>query len=155
MEIRLHALHGMHFIMYHYDHPINSKTSQFIFVRPQEHENDSPAFTKMSTDREERFWKNAFTDAPSPALKKKKRGEKLSLPDLFWGEGCVCIGDRCFHWIHVEGRSNRRKNTPLQTKAYTWGRGQIYAPLLFALNDTNSHSSIVSFLPALSQIKLA
>ena len=35
----------------------------------------------MSTDREERFSKNAFTDSPSP--KKKKQGEKLSLPDRF------------------------------------------------------------------------
>ena len=26
MEIRLHALHGMHFIMCHYDHPIRKRS---------------------------------------------------------------------------------------------------------------------------------
>ena len=151
MEIRLHILHGMHFIMYHDDHPIRKRYSSFSSA----HKN-----TKTITERLQKcpltvksVFEKMRLQMPPPL---KKRGKKLSLPDLFWGEGCVCIGDRCFHWIHaVEGRSNLRKNIPLQTKAYTWGRGRIYAPLLFALNNTNSHSSIVSFLPALSQLKLA
>ena len=151
MEIRLHVLHGMHFIMYHDDHPIRKRYSSFSSA----HKN-----TKTITERLQKcpltvksVFEKMRLQMPPPL---KKRGKKLSLPDLFWGEGCVCIGDRCFHWIHaVEGRSNRRKNIPLQTKAYTWGRGRIYAPLLFALNNTNSHSSIVCFLPALSQLKLA
>ena len=29
MEIRLNALHGIHFIMYHYDHPIRKRHSSF------------------------------------------------------------------------------------------------------------------------------
>ena len=33
MEIRLHALHGMHFIMYHYDHPIRKRHSSFSSAR--------------------------------------------------------------------------------------------------------------------------
>ena len=151
MEIRLHILHGMHFIMYHDDHPIRKRYSSFSSA----HKN-----TKTITERWQKcpltvksVFEKMRLQMPPPL---KKRGKKLSLTDLFWGEGCVCIGDRCFHWIHaVEGRSNRRKNIPLQTKAYTWGRGRIYAPLLFALNNTNSHSSIVCFLPALSQLKLA
>ena len=150
MEIRLHVLHGMHFIMYHDDHPIRKRYSSFSSA----HKN-----TKTIAERLQKcpltvksVLEKMRLQMPPPL---KKRRKKLSLPDLFWGEGCVCIGDRCFHWIHVEGRSNRRKNIPLQTKAYTWGRGRIYAPLLFALNNTNSHSSIVSFLPALSQLKLA
>ena len=151
MEIRLHILHGMHFIMYHDDHPIRKRYSSFSSA----HKN-----TKTIAERLQKcpltvksVFEKMRLQMPPPL---KKRGKKLSLPDLFWGEGCVCIGDRCFHWIHaVEGRSNRRKNIPLQTKAYTWGRGRICAPLLFALNNTNSHSSIVCFLPALSQLKLA
>ena len=151
MEIRLHILHGMHFIMYHDDHPIRKRYSSFSSA----HKN-----TKTIAERLQKcpltvksVLEKMRLQMPPPL---KKRRKKLSLPDLFWGEGCVCIGDRCFHWIHaVEGRSNRRKNIPLQTKAYTWGRGRIYAPLLFALNNTNSHSSIVCFLPALSQLKLA
>ena len=150
MEIRLHVLHGMHFIMYHDDNPIQKRYSSFSSA----HKN-----TKTIAERLQKCpltVKNVFEkmrlQMPPPL---KKRGEKLSLPHLFWGEGCVCIGVRCFHWIHEEGRSNRRKNIPLQTKAYTWGKGRIYTPLLFTLNNTNSHSSIVSFLPALSQLKLA
>ena len=151
MEIRLHVLHGMHFIMYHDDHPIRKRYSSFSSA----HKN-----TKTIAERLQKcpltvksVFEKMRLQMPPPL---KKRGKKLSLPDLFWGEGFVCIGDRCFHWIHaVEGRSNRRKNIPLQTKAYTWGRGRIYAPLLFALNNTNSHSSIVCFLPVLSQLKLA
>ena len=151
MEIRLHILHGMHFIMYHDDHPIRKRYSSFSSA----HKN-----TKTIAERLQKcpltvksVFEKMRLQMPPPL---KKRRKKLSLPDLFWWEGCVCIGDRCFHWIHAgEGRSNRRKNIPLQTKAYTWGRGRIYAPLLFALNNTNSHSSIVCFLPALSQLKLA
>ena len=154
MEIRLHILHGMHFIMYHDDHPIRKRYSSFSSA----HKNTKTIAERLQkcplTDLTVKsVFEKMRLQMPPPL---KKRGKKLSLPDLFWGEGCVCIGDRCFHWIHaVEGRSNRRKNIPLQTKAYTWGRGRIYAPLLFALNNTNSHSSIVCFLPALSQLKLA
>ena len=179
MEIRrLHALHGMHFIMYHDDNPIRKRHSSLSFA----HKNTKTiaqllqkcpltvksVFEKMRLQMPlacvadalnlykwfRRVRGPAATQAKMPPPL-KKRGEKLSLPDLFWREGCVCLGDRCFHWIHVEDRSNRRKNIPLQTKAYTWGRGLIYARLLFALNNTNSYSSIVSFLPALSQLKLA
>ena len=150
MKIRLNVLQGMHFIMYHDDNPIRKRYSSVSSA----HKN-----TKTIAERLQKCpltVKNVFEkmrlQIPPPL---KKRGEKRSLLDLFWGKGCVCIGDRSLLWIHVEGRSNRRKNIPLQTKAYTWGKGRIYAPLLFALNNTNSHSSIVSFLPALSQLKLA
>ena len=144
MEIRLHALHGMHFIMCHYDHPIQKrslssahKNAKTIAERLQK----CPLTVKS-------VFEKIRLQMPPPL---KKTGRE----SLFWGEGCVCNGDRRFHWIHVEGRSNRTKNIPLQKKAYEWGKGRIYAPLLFALNNTNSHSSIVSFLPALSQLKLA
>ena len=152
MEIRLHALHGMHFIMY-------QGTMIILFENVTVQFSSSQKNTKTIAQRLQKcpltvksVFEKMRLQMPPPL---KKRGEKLSLPDLFWREGCVCLGDRCFHWIHVEGRSNRRKNIPLQTKAYTWGRGLIYARLLFALNNTNSYSSIVSFLPALSQLKLA
>lgn len=143
MEIRLHALHGMHFIIYHYDHPIQTRSFSSA------HKNTKTiaqlyknvhwpwrAFSKKCA------FGSLCTDAPST----KKNGEIDSLSPRL-----VCIGDRRFHWIHVEGRSNRTKHNRLQTKAYTWRRGRIYmyAPLLFALNNTNSRSSIISFLPAL------
>ena len=152
MEIRLHALHGMHFIMYQGTMIILFENVTVQFSSAQKNAKTIAQRLQKCPLTVKSVFEKMRLQMPPPL---KKRGEKLSLPDLFWREGCVCHGDRCFHWIHVEGRSNRRKNIPLQTKAYTWERGLIYARLLFALNNTNSYSSIVSFLPALSQLKLA
>ena len=111
MEIRLHVLHGMHFIMYHDDHPIRKRHSSFSSAQKN---------TKTIAERLQKcpltvksVFEKMRLQMPPPL---KKRGEKRSLLDLFWGEGCVCIGDRSFHWIHVEGRSNRRKNIPYKQK---------------------------------------
>ena len=99
MEIRLHVLHGMHFIMYHDDHPIRKRHSSFSSA----HKN-----TKTIAERLQKCpltVKNVFEkmrlQMPPPL---KKRGEKRSLLDLFWGEGCVCIGDRSFHWMWKVGQ---------------------------------------------------
>ena len=105
--------------MYHHDHPIRKRHSSFSSA----HKNTktlAQRLQKCPLTVKSVFEKNAFTDAPSP---KKKRGEKLSLPDLFWGEGCVCIGDRCFHWILVEGKSNRRKKHPFTNKSVCVRKG--------------------------------
>ena len=111
MEIRLHVLHGMHFIMYHDDHPIRKRHSSFSSA----HKNTktiSQRLKKCPLTVKSVFEKMRL-QMPPPL---KKWGEKRSLLDLFWGEGCVCIGDRSFHWIHVVGRSNRRKNIPYKQK---------------------------------------
>lgn len=80
MEIRLHALHGMHFIIYHYDHPIQTRSFSSA------HKNTKTiaqlyknvhwpwrAFSKKCV------FGSLCTDAPST----KKNGEidSLSLPD--------------------------------------------------------------------------
>ena len=77
MEIRLHALHGMHFIMCHYDHPIQErsfssahKNAKTIAERIQ----NCPLTVKS-------VFEKIRLQMPPPL--KKKQGEKLSLPDLF------------------------------------------------------------------------
>ena len=78
MEIRLHALHGMHFIMYHDDHPLRKPHSSFSSA----HKN-----TKTIAERLQKcpltvksVFEKMRLQMPPPL---KKRGEKLSLPDLF------------------------------------------------------------------------
>ena len=106
----------------------------------------------MSTDREERFWKNAFTDAPSP---KKKNRERNSLsPIVSEGRGAsVSVTDVFTGYMLWKVGQIGEKTSLYKQKRIREERAD--APLLFALNNTNSHSSIVSFLPALSQLKLA
>ena len=164
MEIRLHALYGMHFIIsgaHHYDQPIRKrsfssahKNTKTIAQRLQK----CPLTVKS-------VFEKMRLQMPPPL---KNRGEKLSLlslsPIFFEGRGAsVSLTDVFTGYMWKVGQIGE-KNIPLQTKVYTWGKGRIkssfslgriYAPLLFALNNTNSHSSIVSFLPALSQLKLA
>ena len=104
----------------------------------------------MSTDREERFWKNPFTDAPSP----KKNGERNSLSPIF-SEGryaSVSVTDVFTGYMWKVGQIGEKTSLYKQKRIR---EERADAPLLFALNNTNSHSSIVSFLPALSQLKLA
>ena len=124
MEIRLHVLHGMHFIMYHDDHPIRKRHSSFSSA----HKN-----TKTIAERLQKcpltvksVFEKMRLQMPPPL---KKRGEKRSLLDLFWGEGCVCIGDRSFHWIHVEGRWSRTKKTSLYKQKRVREEGAEYMRL--------------------------
>ena len=80
MEIRLHhVLHSMYFIMYHHDHPIRKRHSSFSSA----HKN-----TKTLAQRLQKcpltvksVFQKMRLQIPPPL--KKKRGEKLSLPDLF------------------------------------------------------------------------
>ena len=78
MEIRLHVLHGMHFIMYHDDNPIRKRYSSFSSA----HKN-----TKTIAERLQKcpltvrsVFEKMRLQMPPPL---KKRGEKLSLPHLF------------------------------------------------------------------------
>ena len=78
MEIRLHVLHGMHFIMYHDDHPIRKRHSSFSSA----HKN-----TKTIAERLQKcpltvksVFEKMRLQMPPPL---KKRGEKLSLSPIF------------------------------------------------------------------------
>ena len=88
MEIRLHVLHGMHFIMYHDDHPLRKRHSSFSSA----HKN-----TKTIAERLQKcpltvksVFEKMRLQMPPPL---KKRGEKLSLPPSFLRGGV-----RLYRW---------------------------------------------------------
>ena len=116
MEIRLHALHGMHFIMYHDDHPIRKRHSSFSSA----HKN-----TKTIAQRLQKcpltvksVFEKMRLQMPPPL--KKNRGEIDSLSPIF-SEGrsaSVSVTDVFTGYMWKVGQIGE-KNIPLQTKAYT------------------------------------
>ena len=78
MEIRLHVLHGMHFIMYHDDHPIRKRYSSFSSA----HKNTNTIAERLQKCplTVKSVFEKMRLQMPPPL---KKRGKKLSLPDLF------------------------------------------------------------------------
>ena len=76
MEIRLHVLHGMHFIMCHYDHPNRKRSFSSA------HKNAKTIAERLQTCPliVKSVFEKMRLQMPPPL---KKRGEKLSLPDLF------------------------------------------------------------------------
>ena len=92
MEIRLHVLHGMHFIMYHDDHPIRKRHSSFSSA----HKN-----TKTLAQRLQKcpltvksVFEKMRLQMPPPLKKKTRRessivsegrGASVSVTDVFTG----------------------------------------------------------------------
>ena len=112
----MHALHGMHFIMYHDDHPIRKRHSSFSSA----HKNTktiAQCLQKCPLTVKSVFEKMRL-QMPPPL--KKNRGEIDSLYPIF-SEGrsaSVSVTDVFTGYMWKVGQIGE-KNIPLQTKAYT------------------------------------
>ena len=83
MEIRLHVLHGMHFIMYHDDHPLRKRHSSFSSA----HKN-----TKTIAERLQKcpltvksVFEKMRLQMPPPPIFSEGRGASVSVTDVFTG----------------------------------------------------------------------
>ena len=126
MEIRLHALQGMHFIMYHHDHPIRKRHSSFSSA----HKNTkTPAqrLQKCPLPVKSVFEKNAFTDVPSP----KKNGERNSLSPIFCeGRGAsVSVTDVFTGYMWKVGQIGEKKHPFTNKSVYVRKGPNIYCLL--------------------------